>query len=195
MASVRNPAIASVVATGRSGVVAGVAGCLAMDALLYARYRADGGESSFSAWEFRSVPTGFDDAPAPAKVGRMIAERVHVHLEDRFAGATNNVVHWATGIGWGVVAATFRLVPGVGPLKGGLLAGVTAWGTSYMVLSRLGIYKPITEYDAKTLWKDLSAHVVFGSAAGVCGAVAGQRWVTRWSSESGGRQPIQQSVR
>ena len=64
-----------------------------------------------------------------------------------------------------------------------------------MVLSRLGIYKPITEYDAKTLWKDLSAHVVFGSAAGVCGAVAGQRWVTRWSSESGGRQPIQQSVR
>ena len=173
MASVRNAPIASIVAIGRTGVVAGVAGCLAMDALLYARYRADGGESPFTVWEFRSVPAEFDDAPAPAKVGRLIAERAHVHLEDRFAGATNNVVHWATGIGWGVFAATLRLVPGVGPLKGGLLAGVGAWGTSYVVLSKLGIYKPITEYDAKTLWKDLSAHLVFGSAVGVCGAVAG----------------------
>jgi hypothetical protein len=169
--SARTSPIATIAALARYGVVAGVAGCLAMDAVLYSRYRADGGASSFEEWEFRSVQTGFDDAPAPAKVGRLIAERAHVHVADRFAGATNNVVHWATGISWGVFASTLRLVPGVGPLKGGLVAGVSAWGTSYIVLSKLKIYKPITEYDAKTLWKDLSAHLVFGSVAGGCGVL------------------------
>jgi hypothetical protein len=144
-----------------------------MDAVWYARYRADGGEASFIAWEFQSVPPGFDNAPAPAKVGRLIAEHLHVRLEDRMAGTTNNVVHWGTAISWGVLASSLRQVPGVGAFKGGVLAGVTAWATSYVVLPKLGIYKPITEYDAKTLWKDLSAHLVFGSAAGVCAAIAG----------------------
>jgi hypothetical protein len=167
--STKRSPIASIAALARSGVVAGVVGCLAMDAVLYARYRADGTASPFWEWEFRSVGPGFDDAPAPAKVGRLIAERAHLHIADRFAGATNNVVHWATGISWGVVGSTLRLVPGIGPLKGGLVAGVGAWGTSYIVLSKLKIYKPITEYDAKTLWKDLSAHLVFGSVAGGCG--------------------------
>jgi len=34
----------------------------------------------------------------------------------------------------------------------------------YVVLPLLGVYKPIWEYDLETLGKDLSAHLVFGTA-------------------------------
>jgi hypothetical protein len=54
-----------------------------------------------------------------------------------------------------------------------VLSGVGAWVTSYAVLPKLGVYKPITEYDPKTLWKDLSAHLVFGSAVGVASLAIG----------------------
>ena len=36
------------------------------------------------------------------------------------------------------------------------------WLQSYAVLVPAGLYKPIWEYDAKTLWQDPSAHLVYG---------------------------------
>lgn len=44
---------------------------------------------------------------------------------------------------------------------------MTAWGASYAVLPQFGTYEPITDYDVKTLWSDLSAHLVFGLTLGV----------------------------
>lgn len=38
-----------------SGAVAGAVGTLAMDLLWYWRYRRDGGEDSFSDWEYRAL--------------------------------------------------------------------------------------------------------------------------------------------
>jgi hypothetical protein len=61
----------------------------------------------------------------------------------------------------------------IGSLKAGLLTGVAAFSTSYAVLPKVGVYKPITEYDNKTLWDDLSAHLVFGSAVGVATLATG----------------------
>jgi hypothetical protein len=136
-----------------------------MDLVWYQRHRAEGGTASFADWEFRSVD-GFENAPAPAKVGQILARKVQIELPDDKAGLTNNVVHWATGASWGVAAAVLRPLPHVGAIKAGLIAGLGAWTTSYTVLPKWGIYKPITEYDAKTLWKDLSAHLVFGGAVG-----------------------------
>lgn len=163
----------------RTGVLAGIAGTTAMDFVLYQRYRAEGGTAPFVDWEFQMVD-GFENAPAPAKVGKILAQRLHVELPDDKAGLTNNVVHWSTGISWGVVAAILRPLPRVGALKSGLIVGVASWSTSYAVLPKLGIYKPITEYDAKTLWKDLSAHLVFGSAVGAASlAFGGVRAVLR----------------
>ena len=49
----------------------------------------------------------------------------------------------------------------------GLATAVAAWATSYVVLPRLGVYKPITEYDRDVLWQDLSAHLVYGVALGL----------------------------
>ena len=37
-------------------------------------------------------------------------------------------------------------------------------GRRYVVLPLLGVYKPIWKYDLETLEKDLSAHLVFGTA-------------------------------
>ncbi|MEY2583954.1 MAG: hypothetical protein QOE09_3803 [Ilumatobacteraceae bacterium] len=150
-----------------------------MDYVWYRRHRAEGGTESFIDWEFQPVDS-FENAPAPAKVGQVLAQKAHIELPDDKAGLANNVVHWSTGITWGVAAAMLRPLPHVGAIKSGLIAGVAAWSTSYAVLPKLGVYKPITEYDTKTLWKDLSAHLVFGSAVGVASfAFGGMRAMLR----------------
>ena len=38
------------------------------------------------------------------------------------------------------------------------------WAGGYVVLPQLGVYKQIWKYDLETLEKDLSAHLVFGTA-------------------------------
>jgi len=42
--------------------------------------------------------------------------------------------------------------------------GAAVWAGGYVVLPLLGVYKPIWKYDLETLAKDLSAHLVFGTA-------------------------------
>jgi hypothetical protein len=163
-----------IVAGALRGAVAGVVATSAMDLLWYRRYRAGGGEASLPTWELSTTATDFgEDAPAPARVGQRLAGVVGIELDDGSVATTNNVVHWMTGVGWGKaagVAATVLPVPALGV---GLATGVTAWGTSYAVLGPLGIYRPISEYDRKTLWKDLSAHLVFGLTLGAVLSVVG----------------------
>jgi hypothetical protein len=149
-----------------SGAVAGALGSLAMDALQYRRYRTGGGDQRFGQWESSSTITSFQDAPAPAEVGRRLAERLGHPLPDRWAASTNNVVHWATGISWGVTAATLVRIGLVGAVPAGIVAAAGAFTTSYVALGLAGIYKPIWQYDAATLIKDATAHGVFGLATG-----------------------------
>jgi hypothetical protein len=47
-------------------------------------------------------------------------------------------------------------------LRYGLPFAVGVWATGYAVLPALKVYKPIWEYDTKTLARDLSAHLVYG---------------------------------
>jgi hypothetical protein len=44
----------------------------------------------------------------------------------------------------------------------GLPFGAAVWAGGYVVLPAAKLYKPIWEYDRKTLAKDLSAHLVYG---------------------------------
>ncbi len=37
------------------------------------------------------------------------------------------------------------------------------------------VYKPMWEYDAKNLWKDLSSHLVYGAVTGAAFAALGSR--------------------
>lgn len=154
------------------GAIAGAVGTAAMDALWYRRYRRDGGEDGFIDWEFSTGTSSYDDAAAPAQVGKLVVETVTGSTPpDESAGLINDVVHWATGIGWGVNhGAMSSMVSSASPMLG-VLTAVGSWATAYAVLAPVGIYKPMAEYDTETLWKDLSAHLVYGAATAIAYAM------------------------
>lgn len=138
-----------------------------MDLLWYARFKRGGGSDPFIDWETSKGLEGYEDAPAPARTAKAVAGLAGIDLPEASARATNNAVHWVTGIGWGKAHGVAVSVLGTANPLLGLGTGVVAWVTSYMVLPRLGVYKPITEYDSDVLWRDLSAHLVFGLTLGV----------------------------
>jgi hypothetical protein len=145
------------------GLAAGALGTLAMDGLLFSRYRRGGGSDSFPAWEFSAGLEKWDDAPAPAQVGKRLFEGLFQRpLPPERARLVNNITHWAFGV---VNGAQYGLV--VGSLRNrrlryGVPFAVGVWGSGYVVLPAAGLYQPIWEYDATTLAKDLSAHIVYG---------------------------------
>jgi hypothetical protein len=145
------------------GVVAGAVGTAAMDALLFARYRGDGGDSGFAAWESSAGLDSWDQAPAPAQVGKRLVEGLFGReLAPERARLVNNVTHWAYGllggVQYGMVSGSLK-APRV---RYGLPFGTSVWGAGYVVLPAAKLYKPIWEYDRVTLAKDLTAHLVYG---------------------------------
>jgi hypothetical protein len=145
------------------GLIAGAVGTIAMDTLLFARYKRGGGELSFRAWEFSSGVSGWEDAPAPALVGKRLVEGLSQReLSPDRAALVNNVTHWGYGMfaaaQYGIVAGSLRAPR----RRYGLPFGAGVWGASYVMLPALGLYEPIWHYDRKTLAKDLSAHLVYG---------------------------------
>jgi hypothetical protein len=147
------------------GLLAGAGGTAAMDAVLFARYRRGGGKSSFKEWEFSEGLSSWEDAPAPAQVGKRLWEGLfQVELPPSRAPLVNNVTHWAYGMLYGalygIVAGSLRKQR----VGYGLPFGAFVWAGDYVVLPATKLYKPIWEYDAKTLAKDLSAHLVYGLA-------------------------------
>ncbi|MCW3016190.1 MAG: hypothetical protein JWO02_3282 [Solirubrobacterales bacterium] len=154
------------VVTVLHGLVAGAIGTAAMDLLLFCRYRRGGGDSGFVDWEFSRGLTGWDEAPAPAQMGKRVVGCVfRRELPDERAALTNNVMHWSYGTSWGalygIVAASLEDPPTV---RSGVVFGSIVWAGDYVILPLAGLYEPIWEYDAKTLADDLSAHLVFGVA-------------------------------
>lgn len=146
------------------GIDASAVGTLAMDSFLYSQYRSAGGQSAFLAWESSEGVDTWDNAPAPALVAKRLIESVTKRdLPPRYARLFNNATHWGYGLACGA---------GYGLLLGsrkprvwyGLPFGAVVWASGYVVLPLLGVYQPIWKYDPKTLEKDLSAHLVFGTA-------------------------------
>ena len=56
------------------GLLSGVVGTAAMDTALFVRYRRGGGASSPEEWEVSEALSSWDDAPAPAQVGKRLIE-------------------------------------------------------------------------------------------------------------------------
>jgi hypothetical protein len=145
------------------GLVAGAAGTGAMDALLYARYRRGHGKEGFERWEFASDVDGWEQAPAPAQVGKRLVEGLFEReLPPERARLVNNITHWAYGILgsalYGIVACSLRTPR----IRYGLRFGAGVWAVGYAVLPAAKLYQPIWKYDRVTLTKDLSAHLVYG---------------------------------
>jgi hypothetical protein len=145
------------------GFTAGAVGTAAMDFLWYQRYKRGGGDSGFLKWEFSSGLCTWENAPAPALVGKRIAEGfLQRELPAERAALVNNIVHWVYGVTW---ASLYGIVAGtVGPRKVhlGLPFGAGVWTSSYVLLPLARLYKPMWEYELKVLGKDLSAHLVYG---------------------------------
>jgi hypothetical protein len=146
------------------GGEASAIGTLAMDTLLYRRYRNRGGRASFIAWESSEGVESWEAAPAPALVAKHLLERIAAReVPARYARVLNNITHWgfglATGAGYGLLVGSRKP-----KLRYGPAFGAAVWASGYVVLPALGVYEPIWKYDFATLEKDLSAHLVFGTA-------------------------------
>jgi hypothetical protein len=150
------------------GLVAGAVGTAVMDALLFVRYRRGGGDSDFESWESSDGLNSWDDAPAPAQVGKRLVEGLFQRdLAPERARLVNNVTHWTYGMLGG---AQYGLLAGslnAPRVWYGLPFGAGVWATGYVVLPAAKLYKPIWEYDRVTLAKDLSAHLVYGAGTAV----------------------------
>ncbi|MGH9127662.1 MAG: hypothetical protein ACRDY2_01540 [Acidimicrobiales bacterium] len=150
------------------GVVAGAVGTAALDLVGYARYRRGGGEQGLLAWDSSAELAGWDAAPAPALVGKRVVEGLfQIELEPPWARATNNIMHWGYGTGWGaaygILAGSLRR-PGLAVAG---LFGPVVWASGYVVLPLARLYKPIWRYDAATLLADLGGHLVYGLTTAV----------------------------
>jgi hypothetical protein len=149
-----------------AGLLAGAVGTAAMDAVRYMRYRRAGGTESPLAWEFGPVET-WETAPHPGQVAKRVIEGfTQRKLPDRWAWLTSTAAHWGYG---SAAAAAYGIL--TGSLRRphaayGLPFGVLVWAAGYVVLPEAGLYKPIYEYDAKTLASDLGAHLAYGTGAG-----------------------------
>jgi hypothetical protein len=149
-----------------AGVVAGAIGTAAMDLVWYRRYRRDGGEDSLWEWESAKDVTTWDQASAPGQLGRKILGAVTGKpAPDGWARTTTQLVHWATGVGWGVQYGVLAGRTSRHPWLRALALGPAAWSASYVVLPLAKVYRPVWAYDAQTLEKDLSAHLVYGAVA------------------------------
>jgi hypothetical protein len=158
------------------GAVAAAVGTAAMDLVQYRRYRREGGKESLGRWEFAAGVTSWDEASAPGQVGQKVERFVPGRPPpDRWAQITTNLVHWATGMGWGLQYGALAGRTSGYPWIRVLAVGPAVWLAGYVVLPLAGVYKPIWEYDARTLGVDLSDHLVFGAATGaVFAALTGE---------------------
>jgi hypothetical protein len=146
------------------GLTAGVPGTLAMDVLLFARYRRGGGDSDFWSWESSAGLKSWEDAPAPAQVGKRLFEGFFQRqLPPERARLVNNVMHWGYGTFqaglYGIVVGSLRRPR----TRYGVPFGAAVWAGDYVTLGAAKLYKPIWEYEAKTLTRDLSAHLLYGT--------------------------------
>jgi hypothetical protein len=151
-------------AIGR-GLVAGAIGTAAMHALLFVRCRRNGGGSSAEEWESSAGLTSWDNAPAPAQVGKRLVEGLFgIEVPPQRARLVNNVMHWAYGIfngsQYSIVAESLPKLR----IRYGLPFGATVWASDYVILPAAKLYQPIWKYDPGTLANDLTAHLVYGLA-------------------------------
>jgi hypothetical protein len=58
----------------RNGVLAGIVGTAAIDLLWHRRYKRDGGEDGLLNWESSAGMESYDQAGAPAQVGKHLVE-------------------------------------------------------------------------------------------------------------------------
>ena len=154
------------IAAVTGGVLAGVVGTVCLDTVGYLRYRRGGGKKGALEWEFGPVDS-WENAPDPGKFAKQVIEGLtQRELPDRWAWPVSTAMHWGYGSAaaalYGIVCGSLREPHPVY----GLPFGVAVWAGGYVILPEAMIYKPIWEYDVKTLARDLGGHLAYGAGTG-----------------------------
>jgi hypothetical protein len=146
----------SPLATLAQGLVAGVIGNAVFTA--YQEVTSDSSDEKPRRWS---------QTPAPAQVGKRIAEGVFEQdVPLAKAGLVGNVMHWLYGSGWGPVYGVIEESVRRPPLSAVALTS-TVMVADYTVLPAMGLYEPPWRYPARTLAKDYAVHLVHGAAIAV----------------------------
>jgi hypothetical protein len=134
-----------------------------MDLWQYLRYRRGDGKEGFWRWELAGDVMSWEQASAPGRLGgKALHSIMGEEPPDEWARPATNLVHWATGVGWGALyGAVASVAPRQSPARA-IALGPTAWLSSYAVLPLAKVYEPIWRYDVRTLADDLLAHTVYG---------------------------------
>ncbi|OIJ66085.1 hypothetical protein WN71_020725 [Streptomyces mangrovisoli] len=149
------------------GLLAGAVGTVCLDAVHYLKYRRAGGTDTPLAWEFAPVES-WEEAPDPGQVAKRVIEGfTQRRLPDSSAWLSSTVAHWAygsvAGAGYGIVAGS---LPRASPVCG-VPFGAAVFAGGYVALPIAGLYKPIWQYDAKTVAWDFGAHVAYGTGTAI----------------------------
>jgi hypothetical protein len=145
------------------GLLAGVVGTAAMDLYWFYWYKRGAGESGLLEWEFSVGLTAWDDAAAPAQVGKRLYEGLFQRsLPATRAALMNNLMHWAYGLSWSALYGLAGASTRPPRVLSGVVLGSVVWTSGYVILPLAGLYKPMWEYDGATLAKDLGAHLIYG---------------------------------
>lgn len=149
------------------GLAAGVAGTAAMDG--YQRLVSAVRDSGSGSSNRTEGPKDWSEAPAPAQVGRRIVKGVFKRdVSADHIDLVTNVTHWTYGVSWGGLYGILQASLRANPVRHGLAFGTRVWGTAYVILPAMKLYKPIWEDAPKILALDLSYHLSYG--LGVAGA-------------------------
>lgn len=146
-------------ALGR-GVAAGVIGTV-----IFTGYQTAKSKLASSGSEESGPPARWKDVPAPAQVGKRLAEGVfHRRVTLRQVPVLTQIMHWGYGVGWGAVYGLVHETFRPHPLVHGAGLGVLVTAADYTLLPAMKLYDPPWEYDPKTLAADLGNHLVYGFA-------------------------------
>jgi hypothetical protein len=123
-----------------------------------------------SAAEYGATREGeqerWEQAPVPAKVARLIGERVlRRSVSADLIPLLTQLMHWSYGIGWGALYALLEGVPARGAkAREGVMFGTAVWLMSYAQLVPMGLYEPPWRNPPAELGLDLSYHLVYGAS-------------------------------
>jgi uncharacterized membrane protein YagU involved in acid resistance len=116
---------------------------------------------------YREDVDPWEKAPAPAQLAKRVLEALFkVEVPAERIPLFTNAVHWGYGTAlagvYGLVESSVRSRPGFH----GALFGMGVWTMSYATLVPMGLYKPPWRYPAKSIAKDVSYHLVYGTGVG-----------------------------
>lgn len=159
------------------GVAAGLIGTAAMTAWQEVSARLKKHAMVDVGERYREDVDPWEKAPAPAQLARRMLEALfRVEVPAKRIPLFTNAVHWGYGTAlggvYGLVESSVRPRPAVH----GALFGMGVWTMSYATLVPMGLYKPPWRYPAKSIAKDVSYHLVYGT-----GVAAGYALVERAS--------------